>query len=163
MKKEKVLFAILFWFISLTWGLPLTLVGFLMTGVLHLISLVAKLFGKEFIVRTHKNGCSFITEVGGNWGGLEMGAVAFCGRYTEISPSWFEHTRRHELGHSLQHLFLGVFFLFVVAIPSATRYWYQRIMASRGKQFPAGWYDSVWFEGGATRWGTALIDWWESK
>ena len=159
---QKILFSIMFWVISLTWGILLTSIGGLGTLILNGANLVAKLFGKDLKIRTHVNGCTLITEVGGNWGGLEMGAFAFCGRYTEISPSWYEHTRRHEFGHSLQHLIFGPLFLFIVAIPSACRYWYQRIMQSKGKQFPSDWYDSIWFEGGATRWGTKVIDWFEN-
>ena len=78
------------------------------------------------------------------------------------NPKWFEHTRRHEFGHSLQNLIFGPFTLFVVGIPSACRYWYQRIMQNKGKKFPADWYDSIWFEGGATKTGTKFIDWLEN-
>jgi hypothetical protein len=36
-------------------------------------------------------------------------------------------------------------------------------MQKKGKRFPADWYNSIWFEGGATRWGTKVVDWLESK
>ncbi len=106
----------------------------------------------------HKNGYSYIVEIGGNWGGLELGAVALCGRYTEFDPNWFEHTRRHEFGHSLQNIIFGPFMLFVVTIPSAIRYWYRRL--TPGPHEP---YDAIWFEGTATKWGSWAISKIESK
>ena len=77
--------------------------------------------------KIHKNGYSFITEVGGNWGGVSLGAFALCGKYNQpdsdcYMPEWYEDTRKHEAGHSLQNIILGPFFPFVVAIPSAIRY-----------------------------------------
>lgn len=163
MKVKKVLFSILFWLISLTWGIIMTSIGLLITGILNLVKFAGKLAGYELKIKTHVNGCSLITEIGGNWGGVELGAVALCGNYSKTSKNWFEHTRRHEFGHAIQHLYLGPLFIFVVAIPSASRYWYQRIMQKRGKRFPADWYDSIWFEGGATKTGTKFVDWLESK
>lgn len=163
MKAKKILFCIMFWVISLTWGIIMTSIGLVITGVLNLVKLIAKLFKKDLKIKTHINGCSLITEVGGNWGGVELGAVALCGNYSKSSKYWFEHTRRHEFGHAVQHLIFGPLFIFVVAIPSACRYWYQRIMQGKGKHFASDWYDSIWFEGGATRWGTKVVDWLESK
>lgn len=160
-KFKKVLFSVMFWVVSLTWGILLTTIGGIGTLVLNIAQGVAKLFKKDLKIKTHINGCTLITEVGGNWGGFEMGAFAFCGNYSETSKEWFEHTRKHEFGHSLQHLYMGPFFIFIVAIPSACRYWYQRIMIKKGKKFPEGWYDSAWFEGGATKWGTKVVDWFE--
>lgn len=141
----------------------MTSIGLIATGSLNLVKLIAKLFKKDLKIKTHINGCSLITEVGGNWGGVELGAVALCGNYSKSSKYWFEHTRRHEFGHAVQHLIFGPLFIFVVAIPSASRYWYQRIMQGKGKHFASDWYDSIWFEGGATRWGTKVVDWLESK
>lgn len=163
MKLKKILFSIMFWVVSLTWGIIMTSIGLVATAGLNLVKLIAKLFKKDLKIRTHINGCSLITEVGGNWGGVELGAVALCGNYSKTSPSWFEHTRKHEFGHAIQHLYLGPLFIFVVAIPSACRYWYQRIMQKKGKHFSADWYDSIWFEGGATRVGTKFVDWLELK
>ena len=163
MKAKKILFCIMFWVVSLTWGIIMTSIGLIATGSLNLVKLIAKLFKKDLKIKTHINGCSLITEVGGNWGGVELGAVALCGNYSKSSPSWFDHTRKHEFGHAVQHLIFGPLFIFIVAIPSATRYWYQRIMQGKGKHFASDWYDSIWFEGGATRWGTKVVDWLESK
>ena len=144
----KTLKVIGFWFVSLTWGSLMTIVGLIVTGFCILF-----LKGK-----VHKNGCSYIVEIGGNWGGLELGAVALCGGYTTTCPdeNWFQHTRRHEFGHALQNLIFGPLMLFVVGIPSAIRYHYQNWRTKKGLENKP--YDSIWFEGQATRWGTKFID-----
>ena len=162
MKTKKVLFSIMFWLVSLTWGIIMTTIGLLITGILNLVKFAGAVAGYNLKIKTHRNGCSLITEVGGTWGGLELGAVALCGNYSKSSPNWFDHTRKHEFGHAIQHLYLGPLFIFVVAIPSATRYWYQRIMQKKGKSFPSGWYDSIWFEDGATKTGEKFVDWLEN-
>lgn len=218
MKVKKVLFSILFWLSSLTWGIIMTSIGLIITGILNLVKFSGKIADYDLKIKTRINGCSLITEVGGNWGGLELGAVALCGNYSKTSPSWFAHTRRHEFGHSIQHLYLGPLFIFVVAIPSATRYWLTHFKGRKNKNifgicicaallliaclssllgiFISPWfyilpafiivytaiygswllnieipkyddrapeYDSIWFEGGATRTGTRFVDWLESK
>ena len=146
-KYQKILFGIIFWIISLTWGALMTIPGFIITGVAILCG------GKP-----HKNGCSYIVEIGGNWGGLELGCVALCGSYYESSRDWYEHTRKHEFGHAIQQLIFGPLQLFIVGIPSAIRYWYQIIMRQHGKHFNKNWYDSIWFEGTASKWGTYWVD-----
>ena len=107
--------------------------------------------------KVHKNGWSYIVEIGGNWGGLDLGAVALCGGYTTKTPdeNWFQHTRRHEFGHSFQNIIWGPLFPFVIAIPSAIRYHYQNYRSKKG--LPNKEYDAIWFEGQATRWGTKMI------
>ena len=54
----------------------------------------------------------------------------------------------HEYGHTFQNAILGPFFIFIVAIPSAIRYWYQTIREKQNKENKD--YDLIWFEGGAT-------------
>ena len=161
MKTKKLLFGIMFWTLSLTWGIIMTAIGLIATLCLNLIKFAGEVAGYKLKIKTHRNGCSFITEVGGNWGGLELGAFALCGNYSETSPEWFDHTRKHEFGHAIQHLYLGPLFIFIVAIPSASRYWYQRIMIAKGKSFPEDWYDSIWFEGDATKTGAKFVEWLE--
>lgn len=131
----------------------MTIPGLLITGFCILF-----LKGKP-----HKNGFSYIVEIGGNWGGLELGAVALCGNYSQGNLSWFDHTRKHEFGHSVQQLIFGPLQAFVVGIPSAIRYWYNRIASKKGKRFSSDWYDSIWFEGTATKWGTSWVEWIEAE
>ena len=145
---KKILFSTLFWIISLTWGCLLTIPGLLITGFCILF-----LKGKP-----HKNGCSYVVEIGGDWGGLDLGAVALCGNYSTTNTYWFEHTRKHEFGHAIQQLMFGPLQLFLVGIPSAIRYWYFRLTP---KKVHKG-YDEIWFEGTATSWGTLHIDWLEN-
>ena len=143
----------LYYLIQSTYGILTFIPGLLVT-------LIFKIFG----CKTYKNGYGFITTVGGNWGGLSLGPFAFCGRYNELdgpcqSVYWYNHTRKHEFGHSIQVLFMGPLFIFIVAIPSAIRYWYQRLTPNK-KHKP---YDSIWIEGFATRVGTKLVDKIENK
>lgn len=162
MKIKKILFSIMFWVVSCTWGIIMTTIGAVATVSLNLIKVIGTWFGKDLKIKTHRNGCSFITEVCGNWGGLELGAFALCGNYSEDNKDWFAHTRKHEFGHAIQHLYMGPLFIFIVAIPSAVRYWYKRIMQNNGKKFPNDWYDSIWFEGRATKTGKKFVDWLEN-
>lgn len=111
--------------------------------------------------KTHKNGCSLVTEIGGNWGGLSLGCFAFCGDYSKTNDYWFQHTRRHEFGHSIQNAILGPFFIFIVALPSAIRYHYKNYRTKLGKVYSVDWYDSIWFEGTATKYGTKAVNWLE--
>lgn len=162
MKTKKILFGVMFWIVSCTWGIIMTTIGAITTVSLNLIKVVGIWLGKDFEIKTHRNGCSFITEIGNNWGGLELGAFALCSNYSITNPQWFDHTRKHEFGHAIQHLYMGPLFVAIVAIPSASRYWYQRIMQRRGEKFSADWYDSIWFEGGATKTGEKFVDWLEN-
>ena len=145
---KKTLFAILFWLLSLTWGLLMTLIGLLVTAFV-----IVFLKGK-----VHKNGYSYIVEIGGDWGGLNLGAVSLCGGYTTTCPNekWFQHTRRHEFGHSLQNCILGPLFPFLVSIPSAIRYHYQNSRSKKGLSNKD--YNAVWFESTASKFGTAVVD-----
>ena len=148
---KKVLVGIGYWLVQLTWGILMTFIGALVT-LFCLIFLKGKI---------HKNGYGFITEVGGNWGGVCLGPFALCGSYAQETSEcydfiWYESTRRHEFGHSLQNLFLGPLFPFVVAIPSAIRYWLDYFGKLKED------YYAVWFERTASDWGTEVIDWIES-
>lgn len=150
---KKIFYAIAYWIGQLTWGILMTFIG-------ALVTLFCLIFFKGKI---HKNGYGFITEVFGNWGGLELGAFALCGNYSKTDTIWYEHTRKHEFGHSLQNLIFGPLFPFIVAIPSACRYWYDVYMAKKGIYLDEEWYDSIWFEGTATKWGTKAVDWIEDN
>ena len=49
--------------------------------------------------------------------------------------------------------FLGIIYPFLIGIPSAIRYWYRELKYYRKNKQPSTPYDSIWFEGQATRWG----------
>lgn len=129
----------LFYFLNLTWGLPLNIVGFM-------VALVLLCGGKK----PKRWGDCFYFEVGEGWGGLELGIIFL----TQKNPSI--HTRNHEHGHAIQNCFLGVFMPFVVNIPSAIRYWYRRIREKKGLVNKTD-YDAVWYEHTATMLGTKYV------
>ena len=95
----------MFYIWQLTWGLPVNIVGlivFLITYKGH---------------RREKFCNAIITYIPGNWGGLSLGIFIFmCDGKDE---KWEHDTRIHEYGHTIQCLLLGVFYWFVIGIPSA--------------------------------------------
>lgn len=124
----------LYYILSFTWGLPLTLCGLLVA----LSLMAAGHCPKRFL-------WGWCFEVGKRWGGLNLGIVILC----EKGAS--DRLKSHEFGHSLQNCLWGFFTPFVVHIPSAVRYqWYIRKEA-QGEDLPP--YDAAWYEGQATRWG----------
>lgn len=137
----RILKAILFWLLSLTWGLPMTLFG--------AICALGLLITGHKPQRFHY----FIYfEVGESWGGFEAGGFFFVNKHPTL------HIKQHECGHGVQNIILGVFMPFLVSIPSCIRYWYREIVVRTGKkkysELPD--YDAIWFEGWATRLGTKL-------
>lgn len=130
----------LFYLLSFTWGLPMTLVG-------CLVALVMCAIGKKPI----KHGTCWYFKIGKNWGGLELGVFFL----TDNTPA--KSTLNHEHGHALQNCVLGPLMPFLVAIPSATRYWYRELRYWRRGKTPPTAYDDIWFEGQATRIGTKFV------
>ena len=60
------------------------------------------------------------------------------------------------MGHGIQNLYWGPLMIFVIVIPSVTRFWYREWYwkyryPKTGKALPP--YDSIWFEGQATKLG----------
>ena len=90
-----------------------------------------------------------------NWGGaFSMGMFMFLGKGARSCIP-------HEYGHSIQVMMWGPLWLFVVAIPSAIRFWYREWYYKHKypqtrKALPP--YDSIWFEGQATRLGHRAFD-----
>ena len=129
-----------FYLLSFTWGLPLTLIGLI-------VSLVMLCMG----CKPHKWGYCYYFEVGEGWGGLEFGVIFL------VSKTASDHTKNHELGHGIQNCYWGPLTLLVIWIPSAIRYQYRKIRAKLGYQNKTK-YDDFWAEGQASRWGTELIE-----
>lgn len=129
----------IFYFLAFTWGIIMTLLG----GLIALTLLIAGYKPKRW-------GHCWYFEVGENWGGLELGTIFL----TCKNPS--QHLRNHELGHGLQNCVYGPFML-VISLMSAIRYWYRELKYYRKNVEPPTDYDSAWYEGEATRLGTALI------
>lgn len=131
----------IFYMLSFTWGLPVTLLGCVAAFVLKVSGHASKKWGY----------CRYF-ELGENWGGLNLGPVFF----TNKEPS--EHIRNHEFGHAVQNCVFGPFMLLIIAA-SVVRYW-MREYQHRIKKVPYADlppYDSIWFEGQATMLGTKHI------
>ena len=132
----------LFYLLSLTWGIPMTFIGFIVAGVLLCAGYKPKRWG----------GCWYFT-VGKNWGGLELGLIFL----TDNNNS--THVKNHEFGHAIQNCIFGPFMPFIVCIPSAIRYWYRELRQRKGLKNKTA-YDDIWFEGSATRLGNTFISKW---
>lgn len=132
----------LYWILSLTWGGVMTFIGLITSLVLLCCGYKPKRFGYTFYF-----------EVGSGWGGVSLGAIFI------VSKTASAHTRYHEHGHGFQNCLWGVLFPFVIALPSVIRCGYRECLVKyKGKKysdFPP--YDSIWFEGQATRWGTKVF------
>lgn len=127
----------LFYFIQFTWGIVMNLIGVIVYLIL------------SFKHPKFKFGNSLGVVVGENWGGLSLGIFIFCGK-NNIT----HHLKCHESGHGIQNLFMGPLFPFLVGIPSVIRYWYRELKYYRKGRSPKTFYDSIWFEGQATKLGT---------
>ena len=119
---------------SLTWGLPMTLIGFL-TAI--------------FLLATghrpyRRSGCWYFEVGKSNWGGLNLGLVIIC------QPNAPDYLKNHELGHAIQNCRFGPIMPFFV-LASAIRYHYLNYLEKEG--LPVVPYDSWWFEGQATSLG----------
>ncbi len=131
----------LFNFLSFTWGLPMTLIGNIVAIVL--IAMGHKQYGTYGYCKVFK--------ICNNWGGLSLGNVIL------TSNPESDRTMKHEHGHALQNCWFGPLMPFIVVIPSAARYWWMTYQIKKGNtNIPD--YDSIWFEGQATRVGTEFIE-----
>ena len=129
----------LFYILSWTWGLPMTLIGFCASGIL-----------KKKGCKSYKYGWCTYYERGKGWGGVNFGPVCV------TSEGASEHTKNHEHGHALQNCIWGLLMPFVIAIPSAIRYNYRKLQTKNGKTLEKK-YDDIWFEGQASQWGEAFM------
>lgn len=124
----------LYWILSWTWGLPMTLIGSLIFGLLRLVG---------FKPRSNQYG--YVFEIGKEWGGASLGPISIVNK----NPS--QRILDHEFGHSLQNCYIGPLMLFV-SLASAVRYWYReyltKIKKMKYSELPD--YDDIWFEGTAT-------------
>lgn len=102
MKNNKLIF----WLLSLTWGLPMTLIG-----------AAAALFLRWRAYIPTRFGPCWVFVVGERWGGVNLGPIIL------VSKGSGSNTINHEIGHALQNCIWGPLFPFVIAIPSVIRYW----------------------------------------
>lgn len=130
----------LFYLLSFTWGLPMTMIG-------CLVALAMLALGKK----PEKHGACWYFKIGRNWGGLELGIFFL----TDETPS--KRTLNHEHGHAIQNCWFGPLMPFLVSIPSAARYWYRELRYYYKGKTPPTAYDDIWFEGMATRIGSEFV------
>lgn len=135
---------VLFYVLNLTWGLPLTIAGLLVTLVLLITGHKPK-----------KHGYCWYFEIGKSaWGGVELGLCFLKDKW----PDENNRIKSHEMGHGVQNCYFGPLMLFIVCLPSACWYWYREIIyrtnMEKYKKLPP--YDSVWFEASATKLGNEL-------
>ncbi len=129
-----------FYFLSFTWGIPMTLFGLL-------VALVLLCCGKK----PKRCGWCWYFEIGEGWGGIELGAFFL------VSKTATDHTRYHEHGHAIQNCYWGLLMPFVIGIPSMIRYWYRELRYHRKGKYPPTDYDSIWFERQATLLGAEYV------
>ena len=138
----KILKTIGFWFLSLTWGAIMTIIG--ACGAFWFL-----IKGKK--PKFYKGSVYFVVD--GRWGGVNFGPFFFIDERVSLS------TIKHEWGHGIQNIVMGPLHV-IFSIWSFLRYWYRRIIVS--EKCPVKWrkkrsdlpdYDSYWFEGSATKIG----------
>lgn len=133
----KVVKTAFLWVMSWAWGVLMTSIG----AIAALFLLVTAHKPKQF------HGLVYF-EVGKNWGGFN------CGPFFFVCSNHSLHTKQHESGHGLQNIMLGPV-MPIISVWSAIRYWSRRIIVATGKKKESDLppYDSIWFEGWATRLG----------
>lgn len=140
MPKIKDLFK--FYLLSFTWGLPWTLIGLLIFGVMWIF------FSEQMKIR-FIDGRISVTMTESRFGGVSLGIVYI------VDRSNSRHLHLHELGHTIQSMYWGPLFIFVIAIPSFIRYHWRLYIKKTDiqmyRQLPH--YDAIWFEGQATALG----------
>ena len=141
---KKFLYGLFMWVVRLTWGILETAIGFIVFIVFLFMHPEIHYIANTIVVRVH-------TTIAGGWG-FALGAFIFSN-----SDSVWDRDKFfcHEFGHSWpQLLLMGPLHPFLVSIPSVIRFWIRTYQT--GYLTP---YDSVWFEGTATRWGMKWFDW----
>ena len=134
----------LYYFMACTWGIIMTILGCLITIILAIV----KIFIPKKIIFERYYWIYSITVGPEWWGGCEMGLM-----FLRDHNSSVNYINPHEFGHTFQNCLLGPLFPFMVAIPSAIRYWLREIFP---KKIWAP-YDSAWFEDAATQCGIYAV------
>ncbi len=127
--------AILFYFLSFTVGLPMTLLGCITSIVMFLCGYKAKIY----------NHCIVFTC--GKFSGFSLGCFIFIGKHCK------ESLLIHELGHSVQNCLYGPLMPFIVALPSFVRFHYRRFCTHKLHRRLTTPYEKIWFEAEATTLG----------
>lgn len=108
----------LFYLLSFTWGIVMTLIG----SIVMLALLVSGHEIKKFNDR-------YYAEIGQDWGGVSLGCFFLVNKFSSL------YLKQHESGHGVQNIIFGPLMPFVVCIPSVIRYWIMEIDGYRTKWF----------------------------
>ena len=127
----------IFYLVQWTWGVLMNIVGVFIALVMLITGHKPYRVGPYIYFRTKWN-----------FGGLESGMFFIIGENCDSCAC-------HEMGHGIQNMIFGPFSCFF-SIGSAIRYWYRELKYHRKNLNPPTAYDDWWFEGYATKWGTAM-------
>lgn len=133
----------LYYTFACTWGIIMTAIGLLVSGILKVVKLCS--FGKINITFQPYHWIYSISVGPDYWGGCELGLCFLRDQKSNDSIA------SHEFGHTFQNCLFGPLFPFIVALPSAYRWWARELNKDPNKKFAA--YDSAWFEDAATQCG----------
>lgn len=143
----KIVKRILFYSLSFTWGIVLSLPGLFVIAFSACFKKVHVFHGRLYAVW------------GENWGGFNLGCFFLCSKRAFEEDEYGIHTRAHECGHGIQNIIFGPLTVFIVTIPSIIRYWYRESVYRKNPQayYELPEYDAIWFEGQASCWGMKYI------
>lgn len=126
----------LYFGLTFTWGLLMTIVGYMLLVILMPFGKV-KRFGRVLYLEFNKD----------NGAGFSVGSVLFVCNSPCNSLLW------HEFGHTVHNAIFGPFVLIFVLLPSFIRYWYREFVYYHKNKLPKKPYDDIWFEDTASKLG----------
>ena len=141
MKKFLPIKKSLFYILTFTWGLPVTVSGCIIAFLFLITGHKPKRFG--YCLRFESSRLK---------GGFSAGMFIFAKKGAS------KYLLCHEHGHGVQNCLYGFFMPFFVSIPSSTRYHYRKFkkcILRRPNNTP---YESIWFEAQATEFGKQFRD-----
>lgn len=139
---------LLYYFLSFTWGIIMTLISLLVTVVLFIPSLFTKK------IQFHRYGWIYYVKLGKYWGGFETGIM-----FLRDWESDEDYINCHEFGHTMQNILFGPLDPFISTIPSVIHYWLSELFPKYG----AKPYAALWFEDSADQCGKWAYEYIKSK
>ncbi len=136
----------LYYILSCTWGIIMTLVGCFITLILLCCGCKIEKFYWVYFMR-----------IGKCWGGFDSGLMFVRDHKSADSIN------EHEFGHTFQNTLFGPFALFIAFLPSAFRYWYRELKYYRKGKRPPVKYDDIWFEKSATDVGHLAVEYFKKQ
>lgn len=138
---------VLYYILNFTWGLPTTIMGYILTIILWPFTCARKRYNYIFW-----NHLVFGKINKSSWG-FSLGTCFF----VSLGGYQYSDLKKHEFGHTCQNAVLGPFQIFLVSIPSIVRYWWRCHLYKKGAIIKTGYYD-IWFERSASDIGGVIYD-----